>query len=270
MTETRSPEPSDQSARRRTVALVPTALTLGNVFLGYFAIVKAFQHDHVTAAWLIVVSAVSDKLDGLVARATGTTSEFGRELDSLADLISFGVAPALMSWHWGLQPLGRLGWGLAFLFLTCGALRLARFNVMPASADRRWFVGLPIPMAAGVPVTIILAVDGFGRADQPLDDPLWATVFAVLVLASAFLMVSRVRYFAFKDVRVPRQHGFLLGLGIAVAVAAIAVFRGPALFALAMVYAGHGPVMHLTGVFSRRRPQAADGPDAADGPAAGG
>ena len=145
------------SGRPRAVALLPAILTLGNIFLGFFSIVKAIEGRFLLAAVCLVFAGILDKFDGLVARKTGTDSEFGRELDSLADAMSFGMAPALLAYTWGLQHVPKLGWATCFLFLMCATLRLARFNVQAASVDKRWFVGLPSPAAAAVPVTLVMA-----------------------------------------------------------------------------------------------------------------
>src|SRR3954452_1930761 len=137
---------------RRGVYLLPSLLTMGNMFCGYACIVYAMRGEYETAAPFIGFAVVLDMLDGRIARMTGTTSAFGLEFDSLADVISFGVAPAILSFSWGLQPLGRLGWLAGFLFLTAAAMRLARFNIQSAlGGDKRYFVGMPSPAAAGVP-----------------------------------------------------------------------------------------------------------------------
>jgi CDP-diacylglycerol--serine O-phosphatidyltransferase len=216
-------------------------LTVANIFLGYFAIVLAFRGQFLSAATLILVATLFDKLDGLVARATGTASEFGRELDSLADVVSFGVAPSLLAFAWGLEPLGKAGWAAASLFLGCGALRLARFNVQTATVDRRFFVGLPIPMASALPVTIVVAACWNGPTR--LADRFWAWWFLLLVVTAAFLMVSRIRYFAFKEIPVePRRRRLVLVL-IVTFMAAIAAWPEWTLPAFALLYAAHGPLL---------------------------
>src|SRR5215467_15348996 len=137
---------------RRGVSLLPSLFTMGNMFCGYACIVYAMRGDFETAALFIGIAIVLDMLDGRIARLTGTASDFGVELDSLADVISFGVAPAILSFAWGLLPLGRLGWLAGFLFVTAAAMRLARFNLQAnAGGDKRYFVGMPSPAAAAVP-----------------------------------------------------------------------------------------------------------------------
>lgn len=243
-------------ARPRAVALLPAILTLGNIFLGFFSMVKALEGSFLVASVCLVFAAVLDKFDGLVARKTGTDSDFGRELDSLADVISFGVAPALLAYTWGLRHVPKLGWAACFLFLMCATLRLARFNVQTASVDKRWFVGLPSPAAAAVPVTLVLAWSAWHPARPQLgsEEPFLAGLLLVLTTAAAFLMVSTFRYFAFKELRVGRQQRHLVLLGIGLAIALLAAWPPLFLLALATTYAASGPVLKLTSFLSRRRP----------------
>src|SRR2546423_6905147 len=144
---------------QRGVYLLPSLLTLGNLFCGYACVVYAMRGEYETAAPFIGFAIVLDMLDGRIARMTGTTSEFGVEFDSLADIISFGVAPAILSFAWGLSSLGRLGWAAGFLFVAAAAMRLARFNIQSArpGGDKRYFVGLPSPAGAAVPAATVFA-----------------------------------------------------------------------------------------------------------------
>ncbi len=145
---------------RRGVYLLPSMFTLANMFCGYACVVFAMQGKYETAAPFVAFAVVLDMLDGRIARMTGTTSAFGLEFDSLADVISFGIAPAILIFAWGLEPLGRLGWAAGFIFVTAGAIRLARFNIQ-TSTDKRYFVGMPIPAAAAVPAaTVFVFPDG--------------------------------------------------------------------------------------------------------------
>jgi len=138
---------------RRGVYLLPSMFTLANMFCGYACIVYAMRGELEKAAPLIGLAIIVDMLDGRVARMTGSTSQFGVEFDSLADVISFGVAPAIMAFQWGLHPLGRLGWAAGFVFVAGAAIRLARFNIQTGTVDKKYFVGLPSPAAAAVPAT---------------------------------------------------------------------------------------------------------------------
>ena len=145
---------------QRSVYLLPGMVTVGNLFCGYACIVYAMRADFATAAVFVGVATVLDVLDGRIARFAGAASEFGGQFDSLADVISFGVAPAVLVFTWGLEPLGRLGWAVGFLYVTATALRLARFNVQPGSVDKRYFIGMPSPAAAGVLASTVFAWPG--------------------------------------------------------------------------------------------------------------
>src|SRR6476620_11795521 len=143
---------------RRGVYLLPSLLTLGNLFCGYACVIYAMRGEFETAAPFIGIAIVLDMLDGRIARMTGTASEFGVEFDSLADIITFGIAPAILSFEWGLVPLGRLGWAAGFLFLAAAAMRLARFNIQSAAGDdKRYSVRMPSPAAAAIPASTVFA-----------------------------------------------------------------------------------------------------------------
>lgn len=242
--------PATERSARRAMALVPAALTVGNVFLGFFSVVQAFEGRHVLACACLVAAGVFDRFDGLIARRTGTESEFGRELDSLADVISFGVAPAVIAYTWGLHLVPKIGWGVAFLYLMCGSLRLARFNVQSASSDRRFFTGLPIPLAAGVPVTFILVVEQAGGGALARAEPVIQVTLLVLMVLAAFLMISRFRYFSFKEVRFERRRRNLVWLSLGLVAVALAAWPARVLFVTEMAYVSHGPLLRL---LARRR-----------------
>lgn len=187
----------DQPRRRfrRGVYLLPSLFTLGNMFCGYACVVYAMRGEFETAAPFIGIAIVLDMLDGRIARLTGTASAFGLEFDSLADVISFGIAPAILCFGWGLAPLGRLGWAAGFLFLTAAAMRLARFNIQSAAGgDKRYFVGMPSPAAAGVPAATVYAFP------SGLHDQLGALPALAIVIVPAILMVSTVRFRSFKTI----------------------------------------------------------------------
>src|SRR5438477_2423249 len=179
---------------RRGVYLLPSLLTMGNMFCGYACVVYAMRGEYETAAPFIGLAIVLDMLDGRIARMTGTASAFGLEFDSLADVISFGVAPAVLSFAWGLSSLGRLGWAAGFMFVACAAMRLARFNIQGmAAGDKRYFVGMPSPAAAAVPAATVYAYP-WGLYNYP--DALLALL---VVLVPAVLMVSKFRFRSFKN-----------------------------------------------------------------------
>ena len=201
---------------RRGVFLLPSLFTMGSMFCGYACIVYAMRGEFVTAAPFIGFAIVIDMLDGRIARMTGTTSDFGVEFDSLADIISFGVAPAILAFAWGLQPLGRLGWAAGFLFVAAAAVRLARFNIQAGSHDKRYFVGMPSPAAAGIPAATVFA--------YPLGFETYVEALPVLamVIVPALLMVSTVRFRSFKnlDLQTRRKYPVLLLLALGLALLA--------------------------------------------------
>jgi CDP-diacylglycerol--serine O-phosphatidyltransferase len=178
---------------RRGAYVIPSLFTVGNLLCGYVAIIRSLQGDYEWAALLLFLAALLDRVDGWVARLTRTSSEFGVQLDSLSDVISFGIAPALVVYLWGLAQLPK-PWSLApFLYLAAGATRLARFNIQVPSQDRRYFIGLPIPAAA-----CVLAACVFYNPAR-LTDPFASGLVSLLVLVLAGLMVSRLRYRSFKE-----------------------------------------------------------------------
>src|SRR5687768_16148734 len=169
---------------RRGAYILPSLFTMGNMFCGYACIVYSMRGEFATAAPFIGFAMVLDMLDGRIARMTGSTSDFGIEFDSLADVISFGMAPAILAFTWGLQPLGRLGWAVSFLFVAAAAVRLARFNIQAGSVDKRYFVGLPSPAAAAVPAATVFAYPvGF-------QEPAHAIGVIAMVVVPAMLMVT--------------------------------------------------------------------------------
>lgn len=201
--------------KRRGVVLLPSLCTMGNMFCGYACVVYAMRGDLVTAAPFVGFAIVLDMLDGRLARLTNSTSAFGVEFDSLADVISFGVAPAVLAYAWGLSELGRVGWAAGFMYVAAAAMRLARFNSQAAHQhDKRYFIGMPTPAAAGVVAATIYAwpytVNGY---------PAWATVMVVLVPAA--LMVSGIRFRSFKTINFGWGPSYLPLLGFALFIAFI-------------------------------------------------
>lgn len=232
-----------QRTRRfqRSVYLLPSMFTVGNLFCGYACIVYTMRGDFTTAAVFIGAAVVLDGIDGRVARMADAASEFGGEFDSLADVISFGVAPAILLFGWGLEGLGRLGWAVGFLYVTAAALRLARFNVQPGSVDKRYFIGMPSPAAAGVLASTVFAWPvGF-----PVAGASWIALAVVLV--PALLMVSRIRFRSFGTLSLQPRRSSLVLLQFAFLVAAIAVRPAPVLFVMSYVYLVSGPIGYLLG-----------------------
>lgn len=232
---------------RRGASILPSLFTTGNLFLGFWAIIKTLHGQHHEAAPLIGWAIVLDLLDGQIARLTGTSSEFGGELDSLADLISFGVAPALLAYSWGFGTVERVGWLAAFLFVVCGALRLARFNVQRHVVDSRYFVGLPIPAAAA----LVAAWVNF--RPEPLASRSQATVALAMVTALAFLMVSTFRYRSFKKLDLRSRRSYITVLGIALLFLLVALEPPFVLLFMATSYWLSGPALYVVGLGRRRR-----------------
>ncbi|OGP73569.1 MAG: CDP-diacylglycerol--serine O-phosphatidyltransferase [Deltaproteobacteria bacterium RBG_16_49_23] len=232
---------------RKGVYILPNLFTTGNLFCGFWAIISVFQEKFYYAAVAILLASVFDILDGKVARLSGATSKFGVQYDSLADLISFGVAPALLAFSWALRPYGRFGWLAAFLFVVCGALRLARFNVMSASGETKYFKGLPIPAAASmIALTILLYLR--------LIETGWVKdiVILVMIYVLAFLMVSSIRYFSFKEFDLARRKPFSLFIFIVLSMIVIVMEPTLVLFTFIFLYVLSGPVNMVRGWHKKR------------------
>ena len=216
---------------RRGVSLLPSLFTMGNMFCGYACIIYAMRGDFETAAPFIGIAVVLDMLDGRIARLTGTASDFGVELDSLADVISFGVAPAILSFAWGLQPLNRLGYAAGFLYVSAAALRLARFNIQSAAVtDKRYFVGMPSPPAAGIVASTVYVYP------SGLHDYRAALPALALVLIPALLMVSTIRFRSFKTIDLKMRRPYTVLFLIALGIMAIATHPKIALIVIAYSY----------------------------------
>lgn len=218
------------------IYVLPNLVTTGNIFCGFFAITMAMKGDFLKAAYAIVVASIFDLMDGRLARLTRSTSKFGAEYDSLCDLVSFGVAPALTLYLWALQPFGRLGWLACCLYATCGALRLARFNVQAGVIEKAYFQGLPIPMAAGIVASSILAF-------QDLEiDPAGSIWLLMMTFLLAFVMVSTFRYRSFKDLDLKERLPFKY-LILGVVILGVVAYRPEVnLFLLFLTYAVLGAV----------------------------
>jgi CDP-diacylglycerol--serine O-phosphatidyltransferase len=216
---------------RRGVYLLPSLLTMAHMFCGYACVVYAMRGEYDTAAPFIGFAIVLDMLDGRIARMTGTASAFGAEFDSLADIISFGMAPAILSFQWGLSSLGRLGWAAGFLYVAAAAMRLARFNIQSASgADKRYFVGMPSPAAAAIPAATVFAYP-WGLYDYREALPALA-----MVLVPAVLMVSTIRFRAFKNLDSKNRRPYTVLIFVAAAIMAIATHPRFALVVMAYGY----------------------------------
>ncbi|MBI2609415.1 MAG: CDP-diacylglycerol--serine O-phosphatidyltransferase [Deltaproteobacteria bacterium] len=234
-----------KSKRDLAIYILPNLFTSGNLFCGFFSVIASLKGDFKKAALALFIASVFDFLDGRVARMTKTYSRFGEEYDSLADVISFGVAPAVMMYLWALKPYGRIGWLAAFLFLACGALRLARFNVQAQSIEKRHFQGLPIPMAAGVIASsVLLFVDYFSEGTKNI-------YMLSITFVLAFLMVSEIRYRSFKDFDLKDTRSFGLLVGVVLLLIIFAIHPELALFTLFTTYTASGVVLHLVKVYKK-------------------
>ncbi len=231
--------------RRRGIYLLPNLFTTAALFAGFYAIVAAVQDRYTVAAIAIFVAMVLDNLDGRIARMTNTSSDFGAQYDSLADMVSFGIAPALLMFQWalaGMADLGwvpaKLGWLAAFVYAAAAALRLARFNTQVGHADKRFFQGLPSPPAAALMAGMVWAFHSFGISGQQV---LW---LAFLITVSAgVLMVSNVLYYSFKDIDFKGRVPFVVLLAVVLIVVLISIDPPKTLFAAAFCYGVSGPAL---------------------------
>jgi CDP-diacylglycerol--serine O-phosphatidyltransferase len=248
-------KPEVRKNLRRGVFVIPTIFTMLNLFFGFRSVINSmlgieaitnnrfdlastyFEH----ASWMLFIAAVFDTFDGLVARGLGATSEFGKEYDSLADMVTFGAAPAVLVYAWGLHVLGNLGAGIAFLFLASVSLRLARFNVMTGKTDYRYFVGLPSPAGALTIASIVnYAPSPIAEADRR-----FAIVMIVITAAVAFAMVSPVRYRSQKGLNLNKERPLIAFLTVAV-ILVLAAWRTKEFFFIgALLYLVSGPLVRL-------------------------
>lgn len=230
---------------KRGAAILPSLFTIGNLFLGFSAMIAALRLDFETAAQLIVIAVIFDMLDGRIARLTGTTSEFGAQLDSLSDIVSFGVAPAVIAYQWGLATLHR-SFLAAFFFVMCAAIRLARFNVQRKVVDSRYFVGLPSPAAAGFIISIV------NFRPEPLGDRIGAGFTMTILVIGAFLMVSTLRYWSFKTIDLKSRRSYFSMVGLAAILALVATEPAWALLLWSCGYTASGPVAYVIGLLRRK------------------
>lgn len=232
---------------RKGIYILPNTLTLGGLFCGFYAILASFKGHFVYAAWGILIANIFDGLDGWVARLTNSTTKFGVELDSLSDLIAFGVAPAVLLYSWGLQPFGRVGWGAAYLFVICGALRLARYNVQMGTSESKAFVGLPIPGAGTVVASLVLF---YSEVWGNLSDRSYVVLLLTILLAA--LMVSTFRFHGMKEIDFKKRKPFWLLVAIVVAFVFIFMYPEIVLFIFSIIYVLWG-IIEGTYLFQKKR-----------------
>lgn len=234
--------------RRRGVYLLPNLVTTASLFCGFYAIIAAIQGDFYRAAISILLAAVLDGLDGRIARMTQTTSAFGVQFDSLSDLIAFGLAPGIVVFLWALRPFNRFGWMAAFLYVVCGALRLARFNVQVGVIDPNYFMGLPIPAAATIVATTILLVFQMGGANST-----GYLMVLILIYVLSFLMVSNLRYPSFKGLKLAEKRSFNFLVAAVLLFVLIALEPFVMLTVFIVGYVLSGPIVSLW--LWRRKPE---------------
>lgn len=234
--------------RRRGIYLLPNLFTTGALFAGFYAIVAAIGSRYEAAAMAIFVAMILDGMDGRIARLTNTQSDFGVQYDSLSDLASFGLAPALVIYHWSLFSMGKLGWLAAFLYAATTALRLARFNTQAASADKQFFQGLPSPAAAALIAGMVWLGDSQGLANGT---SIVLFTFPLTVLTGV-LMVSNIRYHSFKQFDLRGRVRFVTALVVLLMFVFIAIEPPLVLFLMGLCYALSGPIMTLVLIRKRR------------------
>jgi CDP-diacylglycerol--serine O-phosphatidyltransferase len=240
---------------KKGIYILPNLFTSASLFAGFYSIVATMNADFERAAWAIVISGICDGADGRIARLTATTSKFGVEYDSLSDLLSFGLAPGLLVYEWALRPYGKWGWSVAFLYVVCGALRLARYNVQIDNVEAVSFKGLPIPAAAGMIVSMVLIICKFDKPG-PIEHP--AVLLFVFVLA--ILMVSNLKFASFKEFDLRKRKPFPVLLGIIVLLILIVNEPQIVLFTIGVLYVLHGPVWSFLSWRSRRAASNATSP----------
>lgn len=281
MAEMSASEPIGINAREkrrpsRGMYVLPSLFTAGNIAAGYYAIMQSIQGSAATpvffdrAAIAIGLAVLFDGVDGMIARLTNTASDFGRELDSLADVITFGVAPSLLAYSWGFRMLPvtdfpqlrdrilHLGVFVCFLFLICGASRLARFNISinpqprnPGRPGKKYFVGMPIPAGAGVIASVVHFENG-----SPVSDPRWSIVWLCLILFTGFLMVSTWRFWSGKEISLGQRHPFQLVAVIVAVGALIALYSEYLLIVVALGYLVSGVLARLAYSWGQKRRRA--------------
>lgn len=230
-------ENNQTSNVNRGIYLLPNLLTTAGLFSGFYAIIASVNGAFEPAAIAIFIAMVFDGLDGRVARITNTQSAFGAEYDSMADIVSFGVAPALVAFNWGLSSLGKVGWLAAFIFVACAALRLARFNVMASSVDKRYFQGLASPAAAAV-----IAATVWSGVDFDINGHDYNALLAVIMTLSGLLMVSNFRYSSFKNIEWKGRVSFVVILAVVLIFVFVAAQPAQVLFVVFTGYALSGPI----------------------------
>ena len=239
MSDSKSPE----NTPTRGIYLLPNLLTTAGLFSGFYAVVSSMNGHFVSAAVAIFIAMIFDGLDGRVARMTNTQSEFGAEYDSMADMVSFGIAPGLVAYNWALSGMGKFGWLAAFIYVACAALRLARFNTQVGVADKRFFQGLASPAAAGVLASMVWV-----GANYQIDGHDIGFIIGVITIITGLLMVSNFRYNSFKEVDWKGKVNFIVILLIVLIFVVVAASPAELLLAIFVLYAASGPFTTIRSV----------------------
>ncbi|MCR4347497.1 MAG: CDP-diacylglycerol--serine O-phosphatidyltransferase [Sulfuricaulis sp.] len=247
-----TPAPEEKQ-RRRGIYILPSLFTTASLFAGFYAIVQAMNGSFEYAPLAIFIAMILDALDGRIARMTHTESDFGAEYDSLVDMVSFGLAPALIMYEWALSGMGKLGWLAAFIYTAAAGLRLARFNTQVGIADKRFFRGLPSPAAAAVVVGLVWVLHANGVPGREI-----SIAALIVTVVAGVLMVSNIRYRSFKDVNLRGRVSFMTILTLPLVF--VLLFQDPpqVLFLTFLVYALSGPMAFL---FRRARREKEDHPE---------
>lgn len=235
---------------KRGVYLLPNVLTTFGLFAGFFAIILATKGQYSDAAIAIFVAMVFDGLDGRVARLTNTQSAFGEQYDSMADMLSFCVAPALLMYFWQFGDLGKVGWLGAFVYTAAGALRLARFNTQIGVEDKRYFQGLPSPAAAALIAGIVWTKESIGITDY---DQYLTLVSWIILVSAGVLMVSNIRYYSFKEINLKGRSSFKLLLIATLIIIVVTLWPSAILFVFFFAYAISGLIMTMVEVRKKRQ-----------------
>ena len=242
---------------KKGIYILPSLLTSLSMLAGFYSIVATLNGDFVNAAWAILVSGIFDGLDGRVARITHSTTRFGVEYDSLSDLLAFGIAPGVLMYWWALKPLGRLGWLAGFLYVACGAIRLARFNVQVNTVESKYFQGLPIPAAAGLVATVIIFLTNFEIEPRSVQIPLLLISYLL-----AALMVSTVKYNSFKDLQLARRKPFNALIIVVLLIVFVVSEPRIMLFSLCFAYVLSGPTTLVVHLLRKSKTREVSGSDA--------
>jgi len=249
---------------KKGIYVIPSLFTCGNMSFGILSIFSSIDGNFIRAAWFLIGALACDIIDGRIARLTKTTSEFGMQLDSLSDLVSFGTAPAIMMYMLVLNNMGKIGVSIAVLFVLCSALRLARYNTLSKSGEiHKHFVGLPTPASAGVIISFVLSYELLGLAEYSLNYktipvlmeiiPAFFKAMPIVIVILSFLMVSNIPYLSFKKVKLTRVRTIELLVIVIVLIILIVVYPQNIIFIIFSVYAVSGLLFYLPGIIIKRR-----------------